>query len=120
MIDEGMGDTALGKIAEREQQDIAATWDAIRADLRKAGPFSKMILSFRTSAIDALTELAFVPTQDAAVRRLQDEVRRYVTTIEMIHGYRDGAAAMDANANAPVDDDDREFLTTLEEPTNGY
>lgn len=118
MFDADMEDTALGKIAERERHSVAGTWQAIRDDLRKAGPFAKMILSFRASAVEALTDLAFVETQDANVLRLQAEVRRFVQTIEIIHGYRDGAAAVDANVNAPVDDDDRDFLATLEEPPN--
>lgn len=115
MFDDEMEDSALGRIAERDRHDISGTWDAIKADLRKAGPFAKMILSFRASAVEALTELAFVETQDPNVRRLQAEVRRYVQTIEIIHGFRDGAAAVDANVNAPTDDE-QTFLHHLEEP----
>jgi hypothetical protein len=117
MIDEGMADDALERIAEREEQDVSATWQAIRADLRKAGPFSKMILSFRESATAALVDLVFVETKEPAVAKLQNEVRRYLSTMEIIHGYRDGAAAVDANAEAnDVSDDDREFLTQIEDP----
>lgn len=109
-----MEDLALQKIAEQEAQDVSATWNAIRADLRKAGPFSKMILSFRASATDALADLVQVnPNDPVAVSKLQAEVKRYVSTIQIIHGYREGAEAVDANA---VSDDDRDFLATLEEP----
>lgn len=114
MIDEDMEDTALAKVAEREQGDVAATWQAIKADLRAAGPFAKMILSFRASATEALVDLVYVETADPAVIKLQAEVRRYVTTIGIIHGYREGARAVDANAEA-VSDEDQGFLTTLED-----
>lgn len=115
MIDEGMSDNALQKIAEQEAQDVSATWNAIRADLKKAGPFSKMILSFRESATDALADLvAADPHNTAVIVQLQNEVKRYVSTITMIHGYREGAAAVDANAD--LADEDRDFLDTLEEP----
>lgn len=114
MIDEGMSDNALQKIAEQEAQDVSATWNAIRADLKKAGPFSKMILSFRESATDALVDLVFAePGNAALVAQLQNEIRRYVSTITMIHGYREGAAAVDANAD--LNDGDSEFLDTIEE-----
>lgn len=110
-----MEDTALQKIAEREVQDVTATWNAIRADLRKAGPFSKMILSFRASATDALADLVYVDPRDPlAVARLQTEVKRYIENMQLIHGYREGAAAADANTD--VSDDDRDFLHTIEEP----
>lgn len=115
MIDEQMGDIALQKVAEREAADVTATWNAIRADLKKAGPFSKMILSFRESATEALVDLVYAePGNTALVAQLQNEIRRYVSTITMIHGYREGAAAVDANAD--LADEDREFLDTLEEP----
>lgn len=115
MIDEGMSDTALQKIAEKEAQDVSATWNAIRADLKKAGPFSKMILSFRESATEALVDLVFAdPSNVAVVTQLQNEVKRYVSTITMIHGYREGAAAVDANAD--LADGDRDFLDLLEQP----
>lgn len=115
MIDEAMSDNALQKIAEQEAQDVSATWNAIRADLKKAGPFSKMILSFRESATDALADLvAADPSNIALVIQLQNEVKRYVSTITMIHGYREGAAAVDANAEISAEDED--FLRTIEEP----
>lgn len=108
-----MEDAALARVAEREQQDIAATWLAMVADLRKGGPFAKMILSFRESATAALSDLVFADAADPKeVRRLQDEVKRYMTTIQMIAEYREGAAAADANAEA-ISEDDEHFITTL-------
>ena len=114
-FDEDAANKALQKIAEQEAQDVSATWNAIRADLKKAGPFSKMILSFRESATEALADLVHVdPANTAAVTQLQNEIKRYVTTIQMIHGYREGAAAVDANA--ALQEGERDFLDTLEEP----
>jgi hypothetical protein len=109
---EGLVDDAMQRIAEQEAQDVTATWNAIRADLRKAGPFSKMILSFRASALEALVEL--VRADPADVVRLQNEIRRYVATIQMVHGYREGAAAVELNA--ALSEEQRQFLDTLEEP----
>ena len=120
MIDDGMEDDALARAAERiadqERHDVAATWLAIKADLRKTGPFSKMILSFRESATDALADLVTHQTTDPATRKLQDEVRRYITTIEVIHGFRETADVIDMNAEVEISDDQTDFLATLEEP----
>ena len=78
-----MEDRALARAAERERSDVAATWLAIKADLRKVGPFSKMILSFRESATAALADLAFADATDPKeVRRLQDERDAAVKSLE--------------------------------------
>lgn len=115
MIDETMEDNALARAAEREAQDVAATWLAIKADLRKAGPFSKMILSFRESATEALADLVHAdPNEPKAIAALQAEIKRYISTMQIVHGYREGAAAADANVEASAED--REFLTTIEDP----
>ena len=114
-IIDGLVDETLQRIAEAEAQDISATWNAIRADLKKAGPFSKMILSFRESATEALVELVSSdPADRATVSRLQNEIKRYVSTMQMIHGYREGAAAVDANED--LSSEEVEFLHTIEEP----
>jgi hypothetical protein len=110
-----MEDRALARAAERERSDVAATWLAIKADLRKVGPFSKMILSFRESATEALADLVTTTTTDPAIRKLQDEVRRYMATIELIHGYREAAEAIDTNAEIEISDEQDDFLNTLEE-----
>lgn len=108
-----MEDAALAKVAEREQGDIANTWQAIKDDLRKKGPIAKILLSFRASAIDAMADLVSVnPNDPDQVSRLQNEVRRFINTMQMIHGYREGAEAVDAN----ISDDDETFLTTIEDP----
>lgn len=112
-LDDDMLDSALIAAAERDRGDVASTWYAIMGDLRQRGPFAKMILSFRASAVEAIKDLIFIPATDPEVLRLQKEIRRYIETIEMIHGYREGAQAIDANVEADVSEEGERFINTL-------
>ena len=120
MFDNDYMDGTLEGVAKQtavDNAEKAAIWQNIRADLKSGGPFAQMILSFRASAQEAMIDLAFVDASKTdKIASLQNEIRRYVSTMELIHAYRDEAKAIDANTEAELSDEDHQFLqNTLED-----
>lgn len=111
MIDNGMEDAALGRVAmERALQDqerAARLWQDILHDKRTNGPFKAMIDTFRSRATEALRDLTICDPHDAAmVRQCQDHIQRYLEAMLLVKEFEEGAKAYDANADVPSDEDD--------------
>jgi hypothetical protein len=122
MLDNASEIDVLRQVAERDESyddnyDVAASWDAIKADLKSRGPFTRMLMELRASASTALTELVYATATDTAkVQSLQAEVRRYTHMMTILSEYRARAEATQAadEAEHEYSDEDLEFIATLE------
>lgn len=121
MIDDQFDERALMQIALRDEtyagsMDVAQAWEAIRGDLRSRGPFTRMLLELRGTALAAMSDLVYASPADAVrIASLQNEVRRYAHFMAIISEYRTQAEAQDANTmGEELDDEDREFIANLE------
>lgn len=87
------------------------TWRRIEADLRKNGPFSALLIQFRTEATEAMSALVWADARDpVAIAMHQAAVIRCLDTMEKVDAFRNAAEAADANTEAATalsDEDDQ-------------
>lgn len=120
MIDDQFDERALMQIAARDESyagtmDVVQAWEAIRGDLRSRGPFTRMLLELRGTALHAMSDLVYAQPSDAArIASLQNEVRRYAHFMTIISEYRTQAAVEANTEGGDLSDDDRDFIATLE------
>lgn len=121
MFDEDMEDEALKRVLAQDTASdptaIVQAWRQMQDDLRAAGPLARLLLSFRESATAALADLVMADPSDLRkIRSLQDEVRRFMAAVQLVHSHREEAeAVMDGQE---ITDRDNVFLETLERGEN--
>ncbi len=115
MIDDLIGSVLQQAAAQRDDasENVAQVWQGIENDLRDRGPFAAMLRSFQASAQEALTDLIFAPDFETT-RRLQAEVRRYLQTMEIVHGFKDRAATLTPE-DIDLSTEDDEYTPTPDE-----
>jgi len=121
MSDDGFTDSVLQAVAARDDTyadgyDVLSAWEAIRADLRSRGPFTRMMLELRGTAKAALQDLVLCDASDRSkISALQGEVRRYTHMMTILSTYRSQAAVADANTESvDLSEEDTDFIATLE------
>lgn len=123
MIDDDFQDDALRNIAARDetyadQYDVLSAWEAIRADMRSRGPFTRMLLELRATARQAMQDIVYIdPTDARRIASLQGEVRRYTHMMTILSEYRSQAATADANTEGDdLSEEDSAFIASFEQP----
>lgn len=98
-VDEAMSDAQEAQYAaEADRQEVRAAWQRIATELARGGPFATMLMSFRSDATRAMSELVYADPADAkAIAALQADVQRTLRTMEHIDEFRNAADAADAN-----------------------
>lgn len=103
-VDEAVRDAQEAqREAELDRQQAKETWSRIARELEQGGPFAQMLMSFRSDATKALSELVYAdPTDTKHIAALQADVQRTLRTMEHIDEFRNAAEAADANTEGEM------------------
>lgn len=98
--------------------NVAQVWADIQHDIQERGPFAALLAQFRNEATAALAGLATVDATDSKeIARLQNDVQRFISTMEIVHAFKNAAGADEANFDADhsLSDDDDDYQPQLED-----